>query len=116
RPHLAGSLKATQLAVEMPSAGGNSGQPQWVHLDSADVEGSYSPTQIAIEHAQLLHGNSRIALSGTLDASAGLGLPTTAPRHFRGSLQPTYDGNSVLHARVDAKNLDVADLQPFLVA
>jgi translocation and assembly module TamB len=116
KPHLAGTLKATQLAVEMPSAAGNSGQPRWVHLDSAEVEGSYSPTQIAIEHAQLLHGNSRIALSGTLDASAGLGLPTTAPRHFRGSLQPTYDANSVLHARVAASNLDVADVLPFLVA
>ncbi|MGD1107204.1 MAG: hypothetical protein ABR865_09170, partial [Terracidiphilus sp.] len=120
KPHLAGTLKATQLAVEMPSAAGNSGQPRWVHLDSAEVEGSYSPTQIAIEHAQLLHGNSSIALSGTLDASAGLGLPTTAPRHFRGSLQPTYDANSVLHARVAASNLDVAQVQssvqPFLVA
>jgi translocation and assembly module TamB len=114
KPHLAGTLKATQLAVEMPSATGNSNEPQWVHLDSADVEGSYSPTQIAIEHALLLHGNSRLALSGTLDASPGPGLPTPAPRHSRDNPQPTYDGNSVLHARVDVTNLDVADVQPFL--
>jgi translocation and assembly module TamB len=116
KPHIAGALKATQIAVEMPSAAGNSGQPQWVHFDSADVEGSYSPTQISIQHALLLHGNSRLALSGTLDASLGLGLATTAPRHSRASLQPTYDENSVLHARVDAGNLDIADFQPFLVA
>ncbi len=116
KPHLAGSLKATQLAIEMPSVPGNSSQPRWVHLDSADVEGSYSPTQIAIEHALLLHGNSRLTLSGTLDASPGAGPLTTAPRHFRGSQQPTYGGASVLHARIAASNLNVADVQPFLVA
>ena len=116
KPHIAGALKATQLAVEMPSSTDNPGQPRWVHLDSADVEGSYSPTQISIQHALLLHGNSRLMLSGTLDASLGPGIPTTAPRHARASLQPTYDENSVLHARVDADNLDVADFQPFLAA
>jgi len=114
KPHIAGALKATQMAVEMPSAAGISGRSQWVHLDSANVEGSYSPAQIAIEHALLLHGNSRLALSGTLDASPGSGLPTTAPGHFRGSLQPTYDENSVLHAHADGTNLDVADFQPFV--
>ena len=116
KPHIAGALKATQMAVEMPSAAGNSGQPQWVHFDSADVEGSYSPTQISIQHALLLHANSRLALSGTLDASLGPGLPTTPPRHSHPSLQPTYDENSVLRARVDASNLDIADFQPFLAA
>jgi len=116
KPHLAGTLKATQLAVEMPSAGANSGPPLWVHLDSAEVEGSYSPTQISIQHARLLHGNSRLALSGTLDASPGPGLPTTAFRRSLGSLQATYDGNSVLRAHADVTNVDVADFQPFLVA
>ncbi len=114
KPHIAGTLKATQVAIEMPSSTGNSGQPQWVHLDSADVEGSYSPTQISIQHALLTHVNSRLALSGTLDASMGPGLPMTAPRHSRSSLQPTYDENSVLHARAEAGNLDVADFQPFV--
>jgi len=115
KPHLAGMLKATQLAIEMPSVAGNSGQPRWVHLDSADVEGSYSPSQIAIEHALLLRGNSRLVLSGTLDASPGALPPTTAPRRFHGSSEPTYSDDSVLHAHVAASNLDVADVQPFLV-
>ena len=128
KPHLSGTLKATQLAVEMPSAAGNSGRSRWVHLDSADVQGSYSPTQIAIERALLLHGNSKIELGGTLDASPGLGPPATGlrrwggepgnqatvPGHFRGSPQPTYDENSVLHAHADCTNLDVADFQPFV--
>ncbi len=134
KPHLTGTLKATQLAIEMPSAGGISSQPQFVRLDSVDVTGSYSPAQIAIEHAQLLRGVTRIALNGTLDASPGLGRPTASVRRWAGGPgspttggsqnrgrraggpQPAFDGNSVIHARVEAANLDVADVQPFIVA
>jgi translocation and assembly module TamB len=116
KPHLTGTLKATQLDVEMPSPAGNPGQPQFLRWDSAEVEGSYSPVQIAIEHAQLVRGNSRIAMSGTLDASLGPGPPTAAHGRRSGSPQPAFDGNSVLHARGNAVNIDVADVQPFLVA
>jgi translocation and assembly module TamB len=117
RPHVAGTFNATQLAVEMPSTAGDSNQTQWVHLDSANAEGSYSPSQISIQHAQLLRGNSRIELSGTLDANAGPELPAAngAEHRVRRHVvpQPTYDAGSVLHARVSAANIEVADLQPF---
>jgi translocation and assembly module TamB len=141
-PHLMGSLKATQLDVEMPSreaaagaAQSNGVQPQptqssFVHIDSVDADGSYSPTQISIEHATLLRGNSKISVSGTLNASLnpssntiptasletslGTAPPIKSHRHFVRSPQPTYNANSVLHAHIDAANLDVADVQPFL--
>jgi translocation and assembly module TamB len=116
KPHIAGTLNATQLAIEMPSAGGNSGQPQFVRFDSVDVTGSYSEVLIAIEHAQLIRGTARVVLKGTLDASPGPGPPTTAPGRRGGEPQPEFDANSVIHARVDAANIDVADVQPFLVA
>jgi translocation and assembly module TamB len=127
QPHLMGSLKATQLAVEIPTTsaapGANSAQPQptqsrFVHLDSADVDGSYSPTQIAIARATLVHGNSKISASGTLDASLGVSqgtAPPTKPHHHYAAPQPNYDADSVLHAHIDATNIDTADLQPFLV-
>ena len=125
KPHLTGSLKATQLAIEMPSPGATSSQPnaaesrpaqsQTVHFDSADFEGSYSPTQINLSRAELLVGNSRISASGTLDASVAE--PTASRRtRFVAAAQPTYDADSVLHARADITNLDVAQLQPFLGA
>jgi translocation and assembly module TamB len=129
KPHLTGSLKATQLAVEMPSPGANSSlpgaaqpsatesgpnQPQMVHFDSADLEGSYSPTQIDLSRAELLVGKSRISASGTLDASVA-GSPASRRTHSAPA-QPTYDADSVLHARADVTNLDVAQLQPFLGA
>jgi translocation and assembly module TamB len=120
KPHLKGTLKATQLAFELPSPVGNPGQPQYVRMDSVEAVGSYSPSQIAIEHAQLVRGNSRIAMSGTLDASLAQGPPTTGGSKSRGrrsgSPQPAFDGNSVLHARGNAVNIDFADVQPFLVA
>ncbi len=115
KPHIAGSLKATQVAVEIPSVAGDSSQPgpelHFVHFDSVSAEGSYSPTQISIQHAELVRGDSKIALSGTLDAT----MVAAAGPHRRvpGSPQPVYDGDSVLRAHVNAANVDVADLQPF---
>jgi translocation and assembly module TamB len=85
---------------------GNSTPPQFLRFDSVSASGMYSPSQIAIQHAQLLHGNSRIALSGTIDASSG-----ASPGR-----QPEFDSNAVLHAHVDAINVEVADVQPFLTA
>ncbi|MGA3130488.1 MAG: translocation/assembly module TamB domain-containing protein [Terracidiphilus sp.] len=102
RPHIAGTMQATQLAVEMPSNTGSSSPPQFLRFDSASAAGSYSPSEIAIQHAQLLRGNTRVNIAGTVDASP--------------SRQPQFDSNSVLHAHFDATNLDVSDLQPFLAA
>jgi translocation and assembly module TamB len=106
RPHLAGTLEATQLAFEMPAAVGSSGPPQIVRFDSVSASGTASPSQIAIQHAQLLRGNTRIALGGTLDASPG-----AAPAR-----EPVFDSNAVLHAHFDAANLELADLQPLVTA
>ena len=120
KPHLTGTLKATQLAFELPSPASNPGQPQYVRMDSVEAVGSYSPSQIAIEHAQFVRGNSRVTLAGTLDASLGPGPPSAAGSKSRGRRsggpQPAFDGNSVLHARGNAVNVDFADVQPFLVA
>jgi translocation and assembly module TamB len=102
RPHLAGTFEATQLAFEWPAAAGSSGPPQMVRFDSVSALGTVSPSQIAIQHAQLQRGTMRIVLGGTLDASSGR--------------EPVFDANSVLHAHVDATNLEVADVQPIVTA
>ncbi len=102
KPHIAGDLKATQLALEMPKPSGVSGQSQYVRMDSVEVTGSYSATQIGIERAQLVRGRSSISLRGTLDASPGA--------------RPQFDSNSVLHVRLQASHLDASDVQPLLAA
>jgi translocation and assembly module TamB len=104
RPHISGTVQATQLAFEFPA--GSSGTPQFVRFDSVSATGLYSPSQIAIEHAQLQRGTTRIALSGTVDASPG-----ASPGR-----EPVFDANAVLHAHFDAANLELADMQPFITA
>jgi len=99
RPQLQGKLSATQLAIEMPSRPPQ-GEPQFMRFDSADVEGSYSPAQIAIRGARLLRGKSRIELSGTLDAQ---------PHSKVG-----FGAGSMLHAHVEGGNVDLANLAPFI--
>lgn len=117
-PRIAGNLKATQLAIEMPagpirnaqSVQPQSSQPQpaqsrLVRLDSVEATGSYSAARIAIDHGLLLRGDTKITVSGTLvpgsvDGSAG-GIPE-------------FDANSVLHLRLEAGKVGVDDLQPFL--
>ncbi len=49
-PRIAGDVKATQLAIEMPQQE-QTGQPRLVTFDSAVATGSYSETRIAIAHA-----------------------------------------------------------------
>ncbi|MDR3798833.1 MAG: hypothetical protein P4K93_11795, partial [Terracidiphilus sp.] len=105
RPHIAGTVQATQLAVELPA--GSSSAPQIVRFDSVSASGLlYSPSQIAIQHAQLERGTTRISLNGTIDASPG-----ASPGR-----EPVFDANAVLHAHFDAANLEVADVQPFVTA
>ena len=123
-PHIAGSFKATQIAIEMPAAGGNASQSQFVRMDSIEAEGSYSPAQIAIQYALLECGKTRIALGGTLDASPRPESPASggpqnraqSRRSRRGGQMPAFDANSVVHARLEAANVDIADVQPLLVA
>jgi len=104
-PHIAGSLKATQLAVEIPPAAKSSPgppqptHPQFVRLDSVEAEGSYSAARISIDRCQLLRGKTRIVLHGTLDGSPGG--------------KPAYDAASVLHLSLQAGKVGVDDLQAF---
>jgi translocation and assembly module TamB len=100
KPQISGGLKATQLAIEMPSRHGSQSPPQFVRMDSVDANGSYSAAQIAVLHALLLRGKTRIALSGTLDASP--------------EPQAEFNEDSVIHLRAEGTNVDLADVRPFL--
>jgi translocation and assembly module TamB len=103
-PHIAGSLKATQLAIEIvPISNGKSGQPQtvqprFVRWDTVEATGSYAPERIDITHGVLRRGKAEIALDGTLDAVPGRGLP------------PAFDTNSALHMHLRASKVDLGDL------
>jgi translocation and assembly module TamB len=103
-PLIAGSVKATNLTVEMPSRPhDNSGKPQHVHWDALEASGSFSTTRIAIDHAQLSHGPATIGLEGTLTAA---GPPPAAGVAF--------DSNSLLHVRVNAAKVALDELLPLV--
>jgi len=106
-PHIAGTAKATQLAIEMPVAPGSKpAQPvtsptattQLVHFDSIEVTGSYAAERIAISHSDFRRGKSEIALDGTIDAS-----PAQVPE---------FDANSALHAHLRVAKVRLDDLLP----
>ncbi len=129
RPHIAGRLEAAQMAIEMlPPLRSQSLPSRFVRLDSLDVAGSYAPTRIAISHGVLRRGQTSIVLSGSLDAaparlsesppsaaagarSALLGAPLNAPS--RQSADPDFSTASVLHLRLQADRVSVAEVQLF---
>jgi translocation and assembly module TamB len=106
-PHLAGSVKATQLAIELPpSPNDKSAQPQSVRWDAVDTSGSYSAAKIAIEHAQLHKGQAVIALDGTLDAAPGT-VSVSSPT-------PSFDANSFLRLHLRASKVALDELMPLV--
>ena len=109
-PHLAGNLKATQLAVEFSALSTvKPSQPQYVRLDEVEAVGSYSAVRIDIAHALLRRGNAEIALNGSLTASQAAGTVTR-----RSAPPPSFDINSVLYLRLSAGQVNLDDLRPFV--
>jgi translocation and assembly module TamB len=105
-PHIAGTLKAANLAVEIPSnANHPADKPQIVHWDEMEATGSYSATRIAIDHSLLRRGAATIRLEGSLAAAAA------SPA---GAGIPNFDANSLLHARLSAGKLELAELLPLV--
>ena len=102
-PHIAGSANATQLALEIPlMPSGNPSQtfaPRLVQFDSVEATGSYSAQRIDIAHGVLRRGEAEITLTGKLDAA--LARPTMS----------TFDANSILHVRLQARTVGVDDMQ-----
>jgi translocation and assembly module TamB len=109
-PHLAGNLKATQLAVEFPALSTvKPSQPQYVRLDDVEAVGSYSAARIDVAHALLRRGNGEIALSGSLTASQAAGSTVRHPAPI-----PSFDANSVFHLRFRANQVGLDDLRPLI--
>ena len=136
RPHIAGRLQAAQLAIEMlPPESGRSLSSRFVRFDSVDVAGSYTPARITISRGLLLRGTTGVILSGSLEAAparlaASLAKPSASPpsmasvarspRHGvppsgprRQSAASDFNTASVLHLRLQADKVSVAEMQLF---
>jgi translocation and assembly module TamB len=98
-PRIAGDLKATQIAMEMPALPNDkSGQPKFLRWDTAELIGSYSEERIAIEHGLLRRGKTEITLDGALAATP--------------AKLPAFDANSQLRLRLRATKVGMDDLLP----
>ena len=105
-PHLAGSLNATNVTVELPlKLGDTTGKPLLVHWDSVKATGSYSGERISIDRSELTRGRATIDVQGTLAASM---LPS---KH---GVRPSFDSNSELHLHMNAGNVGADELMPFI--
>ncbi len=118
-PRFAGTVKATQLDLEMPASitdkSAPQGQAQTVHLDSVDASGSYSAERIAIDRGELQRGNTKLEVSGALTAST-LHMPASkSQKTANGSnAVPVFDQNAVLNLRLNAAKVNVDQVQPFI--
>ncbi len=102
-PQISGKLKATQLTLDLPPpAGAPPDHPRFLHLNSADVSGTYAATQIVVQRALLERGETSVAVSGTLSA---------APGKSQG-----FGADSMLRAHLRATKVGPGDLQPFVAA
>jgi translocation and assembly module TamB len=114
-PHLAGNLRATQLAVEIPSPSASnnpSAATQFVSWDSVDATGAYSAARIDISRSQLRRGPSEIDFDGALIATSVSPSTGKAPGQTPAPVH-TFDASSVLHGHLHARAVNVAQLLPF---
>jgi translocation and assembly module TamB len=108
-PRLTGSLKATQIAFDLPSQINDaSGKPQVMRWDSITAEGAYDAEHIAIVHGQLQRGAAQILVDGTLVAA----VPVEKHAVAKSGELPAFDNNAVLHLHAHAAKLSVSDLLP----
>jgi translocation and assembly module TamB len=105
-PRLAGKLKATQIAIEMPPKPNDpSHAPQLVRLDSVEASGSYDAEHIAVVQGRFIHGQEQFSVDGTLAApNAG------PPGAVRGNELPKFNADSLLRAHVRAVKIGVQDV------
>ena len=109
-PRLAGNLKATQVAIELP-LNDKSGKPRSVHFDSVDTAGSYSAARIDVSRAQFNQGQAAIVLNGSLAAAA----PTPAAPPVIGPAPAlSFNSNSPLTLHVRAAKAGMEDLYPLI--
>jgi len=105
-PQLAGKLKATQIAVELPPKPNDpSHTPQFLRWDLVEASGSYDAERIAVLQGRFIQGQKQLSVDGTLAApDAG------PPGAVRGNERPEFNAASLLRAHVKATKINVQDV------
>jgi translocation and assembly module TamB len=105
-PHLAGSVKATNVVAELPADSvDKSAKAQFLHWDEIDLTGSYSAARIVIDRGQLRHDQASISVQGSLSAAVA---PAGA------AAIPNFGANSVPHMHMSASQVSLGELLPLV--
>jgi translocation and assembly module TamB len=105
-PRLAGTLKATAVALELPgSMNDQAHAPRFVRWDSIEANGSYDAERISVLHGRLSRGQEQISFDGTLSAgNAG------ATGENRGGERPAFHADSLLREHVRAMHVEANEV------
>ena len=116
-PRVDGRVTATHLGIELPlpvtevtsaNRAGITTAPdtgfQFLNWDSVDVDGLYTPANIAIRHGTLRRGPSSLTLEGHLDA--------TDPKYKIGDTEDEFDSHSPLSLKLNAQAFPLDQILP----
>jgi len=104
-PRVEGHLTANAIAIQVPTPSTNA-QPQYVTLDSVDLDGLYTPASIAVRKGILRRGAANLTLTGHLDA--------TDPDFDLRNSEDEFDGNSTLTLKASAEKAPLGDILPLI--
>jgi translocation and assembly module TamB len=107
-PRVEGRVTATNIGIEISSGteAAPNADPTFVHWDSVDVDGMYSPASIVVHQGVLKRGSASLMVQGHLDADD--------PAYKIGDTEAEFDSNSVLGLKVTAQQLSLKDLLPLI--
>ena len=108
-PRIEGHLTATHIGIEVPSSSaGATADPnaalQFVNWDSVDIDGLYTPAEIAVNHGTLKRGAASIQLEGHLDADD--------PAYTLQDKEVEFDGDSDLRLKATVQQFPLDQLLP----
>jgi translocation and assembly module TamB len=107
-PRVEGRLTATNIGIPIPAsnaaASATNAEPRYLHWDSIDVDGLYTPASIVVRHGVLKRGAASLTLEGHLDADD--------PTYKIGDPEPEFDSNSMLAIKATANQFPLDQLLP----
>ena len=102
-PRVDGQLTASNIALQLPAPANNPNAAlSYLHFDSIDADGLYSPESIVVRHARLDRGSSVLNLEGHLDSQD--------PNYNLGKSAVEFGPNAVVSVKANSQQLAIADL------
>jgi translocation and assembly module TamB len=107
-PRVEGHVTAKNIGIELPqpasSQPASAANPQFLHWDSVDAAGLYTPSSIVIRQSTLRRGPATLTLQGQINS--------TNPKYKIGDTEDEFDNQSPLTVKATAQNFPLDQLLP----